>query len=109
MIWSGPTPLRKHATDDFWKYVCTWSISLDNPKTLGFDGCGYELPEIEYIEHIIPVENNTQTLFGDVAVSATDLHIDLNRSFDLRVDKTLELVNSNNEQWIVWGLKNSEC
>jgi len=100
--------LRKHATDDFWKYVCTWSISLDNPKTLGFDGCGYELPEIEYIEHIIPVENNTQTLFGDVAVSATDLHKDLNRSFDLRVDKTLELVNSNNEQWIVWGLKNKE-
>ena len=99
--------LRKHATDDFWKYVCTWSISLDNPKTLGFNGDGYELPEIEYVEHIIPVENNTQTLFGDVAVSATDLHKDLNRSFDLRVDKTLELVNSN-EQVIVWGLKNLE-
>lgn len=100
--------LRKHATDDFWKYVCTWSISLDNPKTLGFDGCGYELPEIEYVEHIIPVENNTQTLFGDVAVSATDLHKDLNRSFDLRIKKTIELLESNSEQWIVWGLKNSE-
>lgn len=100
--------LRKHATDDFWKYVCTWSISLDNPCTLGFESDQYELPEIEYIEHIIPVENNTQTLFGDVAVSATDLHRDLNRSFDLRIDKTLDLVNSNNEQWIVWGLKNKE-
>jgi len=100
--------LRKHAKDDFWNYVCTWSISLDNPKTLGFDGCGYELPEIEYIEHEIPVENNTMSLFGDVAVSATDLHKDLNRSFDDRVQKTVELVNSNNEQWIVWGLKNKE-
>ena len=100
--------LRKHATDDFWKYVCTWSISLDNPKTLGFNGDGYELPEIEYIEHIIPVENNTQTLFGDVAVSATDLHKDLNRSFDLRVEKTLQTIQSNDEQWIVWGLKNME-
>ena len=99
--------LRKHATDDFWKYVCTWSISLDNPKTLGFNGDGYELPEIEYVEHIIPVDNNTQTLFGDVAVSATDLHKDLSRSFDLRVTKTLELVNLN-EQVIVWGLKNLE-
>ena len=68
--------LRKHATDDFWKYVCTWSISLDNPKTLGYHADGYNLPEIEYIEHEIPVENNTQTLFGDVAVSATDLHKD---------------------------------
>jgi len=100
--------LRKHATDDFWKYVCTWSISLDNPKTLGFDGGTYELPEIEYVEHLIPVENNTQSLFGDVAVSATDLHKDLNRSFDLRIKKTVELLQSNNDQWIVWGLKNSE-
>lgn len=101
--------LRKHAEDDFWKYVCTWSISMDNPKTLGFDSCGYDLPEIEYIEHIIPVENNTQTLFGDVAVSATDLHKDLNRSFDKRIEKTIELVNSSNEQWIVWTLKNDEA
>ena len=101
--------LRKHAQDDFWKYVCTWSISLDNPKTLGFNSYGYELPEIEYIEHIIPVENNTNTLFGDVAVSATELHKDLKRSFDKRINKTIELVNTSNEQWIIWTLKNDEA
>ena len=100
--------LRKHAEDDFWKYVCTWSMAIDTPVTLGFDGSGYDLPEIEYIEHIINVENNTQTLFGDVAVSATDLHKDLKRSFDERIKKTLELVNSNNEQWIIWALSNAE-
>ena len=100
--------LRKHAQDDFWKYVCTWSISLDNPKTLGFDSKGYNLPEIEYIEHIIPVENNTMSLFGDIAVSATDLHKDLKRSFEARINKTIELVNNSNEQWIIWTLKNDE-
>ena len=101
--------LRKHAQDDFWNYVCTWSISIDNPCRLGFNEKNYNLPEIEYIEHIIPVENNTQTLFGDVAVSATDLHKDLKRSFDKRINKTIELVNSNNGQWIVWTLKNDEA
>lgn len=100
--------LRKHAKDPFWNYVASWSMAIDNPATLGFDGDGYFLPEIEYIEHIIPVENNTENLFGDVAVSATDLHKDLNRSFDKRVEKTLEIVNSNDNQWIVWGLKNNE-
>jgi len=100
--------LRKHAKDVFWNYVCTWSMAIDNPATLGFDSDGYYLPEIEYIEHIIPVENNTNSLFGDVAVSATDLHKDLNRSFDKRIEKTIELVNSNDNQWIVWGLKNLE-
>src|SRR5690606_32181494 len=100
--------LRKHAVDDFWKYVATWSMAIDNPATLGFCSDGYNLPEIEYIEHIIDVENNTQTLFGDVAVSATDLHKDLKRSFDERIKKTIELVNSNNEQWIIWALSNQE-
>jgi hypothetical protein len=100
--------LRKHAKDPFWKYVCSWSIAIDKPETLGFNHLGYDLPDIEYIEHIIPVDNNTMTLFNDVAVSATDLHKDLDRSFDKRIEKTIELVNSNNKQWIVWGLKNSE-
>lgn len=100
--------LRKHAKDPFWKYVCSWSIAIDKPDTLGFEHQGYDLPEIEYVEHIIKVENNTSNLFGDVAVSATDLHKDLNRSFDARLNKAIELVNSNDNQWIVWGLKNNE-
>jgi hypothetical protein len=101
--------LRKHAKDPFWKYVCTWSMACDKPDTLGFCHQGYDLPEIEFIEHIIPVENNTQSLFGDVAVSATDLHQDLKRSFDLRIEKTKELVNNSDEQWLIWTLKNDEA
>lgn len=100
--------LRKHAVDDFWRYVSTWSMAIDNPSTLGFNGDGYCLPEIEYIEHIIDVDNNTHNLFGDIAVSATDLHKDLKRSFNCRINKTIELINSNDEQWIVWALSNDE-
>jgi len=100
--------LRKHAQDPFWKYVSSWSMAIDNPASLGFDSTGYDLPEIEYIEHIISVENKSENLFGDVAVSATDLHKDLNRSFDARLQKAVDLVNSNSDQWIVWGLKNNE-
>ena len=43
------------------------------------------------------------------AVCATELHRDLKRSLDKRIDKTIELVNSNDEQWIVWTLKNDEA
>lgn len=100
--------LRKHAKDAFWRYVATWSMAIDNPATLGFDSDGYELPEIEYIEHIIKVENKSDNLFGDVAVSATDLHKDLNRSFDARIQKTIEIVTENDDQFIIWGLKNNE-
>ena len=101
--------LRKHAKDNFWKYVCTFSMACDKPETLGFDMKGYNLPEIEFIEHIMPVENESGLLFGDVAVSATDLHKDLKRSFDKRINKTIELVNNSDEQWIVWTLRNTEA
>lgn len=99
--------LRKHAKDNFWKYVCTWSIAIDNPTTLGFEDCGYDLPEIEYIEHIIPVENLSDNLFGDVAVSATELHKDLKRSYDDRIQKTIDLLTT--DQTIIWTLKNDEA
>jgi len=100
--------LRKHAKDAFWKYVSSWSMAIDTPSSLGFCNKGYVLPEIEYIEHIIKVDNLSENLFGDVAVSATDLHKDLNRSFDLRLEKAIEIVNSLDKQCIVWGLKNNE-
>jgi DNA modification methylase len=101
--------LRKHAADPFWKYVCTWSMACDTPLTLGFEHCGYDLPEIEFIEHIIDVENTSENLFGDVAVSATDLHRDLKRSIDARITKAIELVNNSDEQWILWTLGNEEA
>jgi len=101
--------LRKHAKDDFWKFVMTWAIAIDNPKTLGFNHDGYDLPEIEYIEHTIPVENLTNSLFGDVAVSATEINKDLRRSLDKRINKTNSIVNDNpDEQFIIWGLQNAE-
>lgn len=100
--------LRKHAKDPFWKYVCTWSMACDKPETLGFEMKGYDLPDINFIEHKIPVKNESGNLFGDVAVSATDLHKDLNRSWGKRLEKTIELVNEKDSQCIVWGLKNAE-
>jgi len=101
--------LRKHAKDPFWNFICTFSMACDKPDSLGFCANGYDLPEIEFIEHIIPVENNNQTLFGDVAVSATELHQDLKRSFSLRIEKAKELINNSNEQWIIWTLGNDEA
>jgi len=100
--------LRKHAVDNFWKYVCTWSMSMDRPQTLGFDVDGFNLPGINFIEHIVEVENNTGSLFADAAVSATELNRDLRRSMNDRIKIASDLVNSSDDQWIVWGLQNAE-
>jgi DNA modification methylase len=101
--------LRKHAEDNFWKFVCTWSISVDSPETLGFDGSKYNLPDINYIEHFIPVEKPEDRLFADVSISATDIHGDFKKTANERMKVVADMVNNSDEQWIVWGLSNSEC
>lgn len=101
--------LRKHAEKDFWQFVSSWGLAIDNPKTLGFDSQNYELPEINYIEHFVDVESDSLDLFGEAIVSATDLNRDLRKSMDDRIQKAKEIINTDpNEQWILWGLQNAE-
>lgn len=101
--------LRKHAKDDFWNYVLSWSIAIDNPSTFGFNSDGYDLPKLNYIEHLIEVNAKNLDLFGEAIVSATQLHQELRLSIDERTDLAVELVESKpNEQWLIWGLQNKE-
>ena len=101
--------LRKHAQNDFWNFVLSWSIAIDHPSTFGFDGSGYDLPKLNYIEHFIEVDTDGLNLFGEGVVSATDLHRDLRTTFDLRMSKCKEIIDSDpDEQWLIWGLQNKE-
>lgn len=101
--------LRKHAKDAFWKYVSSWSMSLDTPHRIGCHIEGYELPHIEYVEHFVKVPNTPGLLFPDAAVSASNLHADLRVTMDERIEKVAALVNGNDDQWIVWCLGNKEA
>ena len=100
--------LRKHAQDDFWKFVCTWSTSVDNPATLGYEMDGYNLPAISYIEHFIEVET-TGKLFADSAVSATQINADLRRTMQERVELAVKLANETAGPVIIWCLHNKEA
>ena len=102
--------LRKHAENDFWNFVLSWAIAIDNPKTFGFDSSGYTLPEVNYIEHLIDVQSDKTDLFGEAIVSATDLHKELKASFQERLNTLVSIINSNpNEQFLIWCLSNYEA
>jgi len=100
--------LRKHAEKDFWNFVLSWSIAIDNPSTFGFDGDKYKLPKLNFIEHTIEFDKSDGDLFGEAVVSATDLHMDLRKTLELRCNKAREIIGNSNEPWIVWGLQNAE-
>lgn len=102
--------LRKHAETDFWDFVLSWAIAIDNPKTFGFDGTGYELEPVNYIEHLVEVQSDKTDLFGEAIVSATDLHKELKKSKDERFKIVLDIISKQpDEQFLIWGLNNDEC
>ncbi len=43
--------LKKHAEQDFWDWMASWSRMAQNPEDLGFDGSRYVLPPLEIIRH----------------------------------------------------------
>jgi DNA modification methylase len=100
--------LRKHAEKDFWNFVLSWSIAIDNPSTFGFDGKKYKLPELKFSEHIIEFDSNDGDLFGEAVVSATELHRDLRKTLNQRCNKALEIIGDSKEPFIIWGLQNAE-
>ncbi len=102
--------LRKHAESDFWDFVLSWAIAIDNPKTFGFEGKGYDLPEVNYIEKLIDVKSDKTDLFGEAIVSATDLHEELKASFNDRVKEVLKIISQNpTDQFLIWTLSNAEA
>lgn len=101
--------LRKHAESDFWQFVLSWAIAIDNPKTFGFNGDGYELKPVNYIEHLIEVKSDKVDLFGEAIVSATDLHKELKASINERFDIVLDIISKQpDDQFLIWGLSNAE-
>lgn len=95
--------LKGHAQDVFWQWLATFSVFIDNPKNIGYDMDGFDLPELNVTEIVVD---------GDMPISET-LTLSERRqarkdSLELRCEKASELVNSSDEQWLVWCDLNDE-
>lgn len=45
--------LKSHAVEIFWEWLASWSVFIDNPKNLGYEVEGYDLPPLELKEIIV--------------------------------------------------------
>ena len=95
--------LKGHAEDVFWNWMASWAVFIDNPKNLGYDADGYDLPKLNINEIIVD---------GDEVITET-LTLTQRRqarkdSLELRCRAAADLVNSSDEQWLVWCDLNDE-
>lgn len=96
--------LKGHAKEPFWDFVSTWAVMLNKPSDIGFDDTGYVLPNLNIIEEIVetPKRDNGK-LFNDTSVNATDFHKELRATYQLRLDRVVDIVNSKpNDNFIIW-------
>ena len=102
--------LKGHAVKSFYQFVGTWSIMLNNPKDIGFEMNGYDLPSLNLIEQQIetPQRDNGQ-LFNDTAISATNFNQELRLTKIERMDQVVDIIKSKpNENFIIWIKQNEE-
>lgn len=95
--------LKGHARDLYWQWMASWAVFMDNPKTLGYNMTGYDLPPLN-VEQVIV--DGTETI--NTPMSLTERRDARRASLDDRCKAAADMVNNSNEQWIVWCDLNAE-
>lgn len=95
--------LKRHAESIFWQWMASWAVFIDNPTNLGYEVKGYDLPKLNIHEIIVDGEDpSTENL------TLTQRRQARKDSLELRCQTAADLVNSNDEQWLVWCDLNDE-
>lgn len=102
--------LKGHAKKDFYAWISSWAIMLVNPADLGFNGDGYVLPKLNYIEREIKTQKRDHfKMFNDVSVNATNFNQELRLTKIERLSEVVEIVNNSKENFIIWVKQNEEA
>lgn len=48
--------LYPHKRREFWLWLNTWACFIQRPSDLGFDDAGYDLPPLNVVWDMVPVE-----------------------------------------------------
>ncbi len=107
---SNKMRLKMNAVDAFYKWLASWSIALRQPSDLGYSNDGFQRPPVNYTQITVDVEDPhlSGTLFQMEARGIDEQRKARNATMVQRVQAVADLVNSSNEQWLVWCDLNTE-
>lgn len=108
---AGNLKLYENKKDEFWKWVSTWAAFINKPSDLGYDDTGYDLPELNIIEHCVRYKPDQQPLdkWGVPILFKTDpkdligVSKEKRDSMMARIEKVIEITDSQPEDsFIIW-------
>lgn len=107
---TGTWRLKGWGASKFWEWMGTWAVVLRNPSDIGFDGSRYELPPLEYFEHVVSAGEQEGEMFARPAMGLAERRKAQRESVDARCKALADLVNSEpDEPWLIWCHLNDEA
>jgi len=110
---AGNYRLKKHAEEDFWRWVTSWAVCISKPSDLGYDDDGFLIPPLEVESHLVAVDHTRAfehgRLFVDGELSATAMWAEKRATARDRAEVAARLVNERPGYWIVWCDTNLEA
>jgi hypothetical protein len=100
--------LKGHAEVAFREWLSTWAVFLTKPSDLGYSDEGFELPPHEIILHVLDCGPSEGFLFPVEARTLSERRGARRSGIDQKVQEIAALVNSSEDQWIVWCGLNDE-
>lgn len=94
--------LKRHAEDKFWEWCASWAAILSKPSDFGYSDHGFILPPLNTHEMVVPSEASEGMLFAFEAQTLEERRESRKDSFEGRVKKCADIVNSDPGPFLVW-------
>lgn len=105
---------KGHARGPMFAWMATWALAIRKPSDLGYDDEGYDLPGLEIVPHLLPVEVEAEGQLFATDLGGVGGRAQVRRStLAARCERAVEIVNTQStcadlEPWIVWCGLNDE-
>lgn len=99
---------KGHAEEPFWRWVASWARAMRKPSDLGFSDEGFELPPLEYRQHVVTATRPPEGMLFDLpAIGLREEREEARRTLVERCEKAAELLADANPG-VAWCHLNDE-
>lgn len=108
---AGNLTLYPHKEQEFWLWVSSWAVFIQQPSDLGYSDDGYNLPEMEVVYHEVPTDytmagadrDGQNLMFQNPALGLSEAASEKRDSLDSRVAKVKEIVDASpDDHFVIW-------
>jgi DNA modification methylase len=102
--------LKRHAPEDFFRWLSSWAMCMVKPSDLGYSDEGFILPPLHIHTHFVESGYRPEGQLFYTGKSGIKEQSQIRRAtMPARLEKLIEIVNAEpTEQWIIWCGLNDE-